>query len=425
MVLDTILSLPSPAVAVGAGGAIATAVAFITHYYQKKRAAIFPVVYSHRDKIGPQDEPALDFYGAVNDMTMSITEAWNEMGKTKSYNRFMKSLHHERFLQSLDGVALDGRDLLEKVAPHVELASMASKVASTLDDSWHYRSHDNYHTQVYYTTESYTDAKGKVKTRRVRRTRQVYDDTDHYFTFYPENARKAHELLDNLVVKYMNTDLYDPGLTRYKIDPTGKDERRARLTVFEDEAYKVTDKELDNIMNQWLIHAGVNNMVVNFKDNMAYLVENMHHAVEVIESSRTSYHYNTTSRSHSGPDGYRWSADLESKSRNASNSVGSMTGPVRTCMEKAGNLRERLVAGLKKGGAESNLKQTAKDALDIGVESYLAAFPGSEINIDQRVKPGSIALISLGVGLLTGILTYFAHSSAVASAVEAVNHYSY
>ena len=98
-------------VAMGVGGAMgATIGALVMHGTQKEEERIFPCIYSGVQRLS-ETNVAVDYYGAVNDMVMSVTGAWNARGPKEGTGAFLQRLKASELGPCARRVRLVGKDL--------------------------------------------------------------------------------------------------------------------------------------------------------------------------------------------------------------------------------------------------------------------------------------------------------------------------
>ena len=192
-VLDVLLSVGflSPVV----GFLVAFTVGMIIHLVQRRRSHILPYLPSYVDALDSEHDSATLFFAAVHDMAMCVTEAWNTKNTRRTDGGSVETqLHHDQLYRACDGVLAHGQALMEELVHYDTLASDVFAAQNDLDASWEYTSRDNYRTEYY--TETSTDSEGNTTTET--KSRQVYEDTDHWFTYDAAYATSAHRKMKAL-----------------------------------------------------------------------------------------------------------------------------------------------------------------------------------------------------------------------------------
>jgi len=381
--------------AAGVAAISAVAAAGIAHYVQKQRARVFPALYSGVERLDQTNE-AVEFYAAVNDMVAAVTSMWNR--SNGSYSDFAMNTRTGELSKKIETLQKNGQLLLDRLEAYRNLSEIAERASGLFAASWKYESHDNYIWVPHVTVNS----KGQTSTS----LRRQYQDTDHWFTFYRDKAEEARAVLEELLGDYRVEDLYNPGLSRFHVDPTHEDRRSVRDTVFEDDEKIVSDEEVNKSVNQWLLHAHVDSALVGgVHPTLNKLHSDSSGLLDVIGASEGKFHFNTTSESHPGPKGYQYSKRLSQYCAAIAEEIASLEASIRLSMNNAEKLNA-LMADMEK---RRKAKKFSREALDLAVESYLSAFPASEINMDQRAYGSTTAFVATGVAVIAGLLTYLLH----------------
>ena len=391
--------LSSPAGGAVAGGGLAAIITgFAANAWQNRQANIFPVVFSGAEQIGRAEQnTATRFYSSVNDLAMTVTQAWNAARRQRSYEIFTQQLKNSDALSLARNVEAEGSRLLQELDSHQKLGSHAGDATSALKESWDYSSHDKYISIP-------------VKSGKVTTYHQVYTGTDHYFTFQRDQAVTAGERLTALLQGFPHRELYDPRFGQLSIAPDVSHRESVRDTIFEDGSRQVTDEEARQFVNQWVKRAYAEAALQKVSGLLAKLDEIAPNAMKIILASDKDYHYHTGSRSHSGPDGYRSSKRLWTRCESIHDNIAGLLDSVNEAVANAQELQKMVDRTYIPGPMKH--RHLASNAMDLAVESYLASFPDSEIKMDQRVKHGASAGIALLLGAGLGAAIYFLHPSS-------------
>lgn len=399
--LSDMVMFSSESHSITAGLASGLVASFLSNSIQQKEADIFPVLYSDVRDIRSKDlTEAVSFYAAVNDMAMATTQSWNKAREEEGYQAFYKEWEFARGSKYAGRVEREGRLLLSKLEPHLQLANEL-KIASTLfSNSWQYRNKHNYRRKIYWTK----NAKGK----KIMRTKRVYVNSDHYFTFYPKKAAQAREQLENVISQYPGESLYNPGLASVWMSVDEEDIDAIQRTVLEDSEKKLAKKDAENYVNQWSQEARLKQVAQNTLSFLSESAMNSSKMMETIALSKKSYHFKTTSKSHDGPEGYELSNKLSEACQNSSSDINEVLQSINLSIKNAEKLKKLRQPSAIQKKLSKPVEQASK-ALDLGVESYLICFPQSIIDMDQRVSHGKTAFIGLGVCAGVGLATYILH----------------
>jgi hypothetical protein len=411
-----------PGVALLTGVAGGGTAAWVANRVQQREANVFPVLYSGAPRLR-ESNPVVRYYAALNDMVMSVTEAWNAARAAGSYATFAKRLDGAALGAYAAAVRRHGWEFEDELVEHVELAHVAADAAAELDEAWDYSSHDNYRTETY--SETYTDSEGRPRTRT--RTRRVYEDTDHYFTFHAASAEVARRSLD-ATLRYRAERLYWPGLEHYEVEPAPQDggagpyrsahgadaqgeqsERHYVVhTILEDQQAELPDDELERYLNAWLRHANATRCLTRAHRALEKLRAEASAAVGTMMASKRKYHFNTRSRSHSGPPGFQAARRMRKRCRTVHGNVTALLRSIERSRRGASALEE-LAAGTAPAEWRGTPKKVATKALDTVVECYLESFPDSPIDVDQRVSHGRTALVGTLAAVVLGVLSFVFH----------------
>lgn len=161
-------------------------------------------------------------YAGMNDMVMKIFECSNTAYARTLFGRnthFFASelsmridpslkIHYYELPQFFETLpALANKALNESldnfVGAHRKILNLNRCLSATWDDDHD----DQYHTEIYYTTELYTDSDGSTHTQLAMHTRLVYDYTIHTYIYHPDKGETSSKLLEEFSVAYPNLEL--------------------------------------------------------------------------------------------------------------------------------------------------------------------------------------------------------------------------
>lgn len=382
---------------------VAGAVGYGIHRHFTARARVLPYIPSLSEAVDGELDETLRFLSAVHEMTMSITDAWNATRARKVGKASVEGVvRADALLPACRGVRDGVAAMRARFADFRVLADLAGKARGSLSDAWTYTNTHNYRTEVYTVTR--TDSNGKTRTET--RTRQVYENTDHYFTFNISAAQTAQGRIATLLAERARRDLPLPDIKRLRVrldrvDPAQRMflDRMVRDTILEDAEAEVTEAQVSQAANQWILGARVDEWLDQVIAG-ADIVEHSHaDQMRSVLASRPSYHYLTTSRSHSGPPGYRAARSLGNSLSRLVEGWGSLQSMLRRCEEVAGDL-----ASWAQDRAE---EESDTDYVKAAASAYEAAFPESTLEIDQLPKHGWTIGLSLVAGAFAAAIAYF------------------
>lgn len=392
-------------------GVLATLISgWIIHRIQVRNARILPFVPSYSETMVGTHSSSTRFYAAVHDMAMSVTEAWNTMNsRTQNRGSVEEHLNQSQLRQICTNVHEYSGQMRQEFAEYDGLDTEIQRCIVLLVDSWSYDSNDNYRTEAYTVTR--TDSKGNPKIET--KTRQVYDSTDHYFTFSRGAAQEALQSMESIQRLYEKANLVPPNVAENRVDLAQLDEvermflkRLFQQTVKEDTAYEPTDEELTTTANQWLVKTKVDGLLMSFEKYLVDALKVQADAFGEILGSNARYHYNTNSRSHSGPRGYRAAYRLREPLQYAVTRWTDLESLWKTCQDTATSLMEWV--------SDSDVIEKDKAYAKMAVQTYEKAFPGSSIDIDQLTKPGMAILFALLIGIVVAGLVFAGHPNGLA-----------
>ncbi len=189
-------------------------ISYINEYDNSKS---IPIAFSEMEKIEDKCKrdsikvPVMTRYlNSVFDQSNKVFECYNQSqnllllgDNTKSFAteleyRMNKTLNVHRYeIIDLNEIIQDYSDSLKNYfKKYYEVVNISRYIRDLADRTWNYTTYDHYHTETYTTTS--TDSKGN--THIEYHTREVYDYTTHYFTYYSVYGTQ----LDNDNIKYVN-----------------------------------------------------------------------------------------------------------------------------------------------------------------------------------------------------------------------------
>jgi len=318
-------------------------------------------------------------------------------------------IRSDDFSEKTEAVRTLGANLLRELDDYLQALGPVVQAINALDNSWEYSSSDNHRTEIYF--ETVTDSKGN--SRQEMRTRQVYDSTDHSYTYHEEHARAALQEIRRLFAEHDLARFSRPGIHGFSVDIKSISLGELSLirkmvihTVLEDAKATPTDEEIEDFLNMWIKGTNIDALLAGFTSNLLSFEPGYEARFRDVFSSNPSYYYRTSSRSDSGPLGYQRARGMESDLRNAYEQMEAVRSMIKLCMENATRLDDLHSSSQSQAKVDKSIDTEMMDQV---VEAYLAAFPDSEINIDQRVKHGKTALVSLIVGAVVAGLTFYFH----------------
>ncbi|HYD03809.1 MAG TPA: hypothetical protein VEC16_05945, partial [Alphaproteobacteria bacterium] len=152
-----------------------------------------------------------EFLCKTNDFYMKILESHNESwhrsfldDNTRSFAQeleFHKDITFKQYHYELPQLNAEVPALADSLMKDLKnVVAMKKHIDYTLvplEKTWDEYHHDEYHTEIYFEDETYTDSDGKEHTRTVMKTKQVYDYTDNKYDYYKKEGEESAKLLDH------------------------------------------------------------------------------------------------------------------------------------------------------------------------------------------------------------------------------------
>jgi len=372
------------------------------HRWQRSHAEVLPTLPSHAEALRHAPDEATRFFAAVHDLTMTVTEAWNAARARHDTVALEEVLRRDRLATLHEEVEAACSDLLAVLHGYRDCAGQLPLDLS--EGVWRHDTRHNYRTETYTTTTS--DGKGGTRTQV--KTRQVYDSTDHSFTFRPAAAEELHERLRRWLAAFGRAHLPLLGLHAREVDigrlaPAERSflERLVRHTVLEDDEATVSDEALSTWVNQWLLGTRIDRRLATFRGAGEALGSSVEAAFVVIHDSDPVFRERTRSRTHRGPPGFRAHQRLHAQLVRAGDAWGAVERMMGTAVHRG---RELVAWASDPGEVEDD-----HDYMAVAVEIYEAAFPDSELRVDQLPTWGPKLGAGAVAGLVGGLAAYLLH----------------
>ncbi|MCA9478602.1 MAG: hypothetical protein KC535_05635 [Nanoarchaeota archaeon] len=281
----------------------------MAHQHENERKKTIPLAFSEigqliRDTQKKEDTLSLvnEYLPKTNDLCMKIFEAYDESNSLGglSHTRFANELDHHMNLNNIYRYNL--RDLIKEVPvlsgkileekKQFVVARDFSKVLEGVSSGiWSEYHHDNYHTE----TTTYTDSDGEEHEESV----QVYDDTDHSYTYHRNKGELSSELGFEFLEKFPDLTIEDLSLAS-KTNADG--EYAAEKTRKNKKSFD--EKDYLNFSRKWYAGSTLVLSAREIEDDYAALQKDVPDW-ERNKSTARSTSYTTTSSTDSGPKEYR------------------------------------------------------------------------------------------------------------------------
>lgn len=362
------------------------------------------------------------YQAGLNDLTMKIIEDSNLSHEDKGdfYSNFSarlkdrldptKKKHGHELNELFDMVNDSSKKVREEYSAFTQIRNTLPGISKLFNDSWTENHHDNYHTEIYLETVEHTstDSYGHTSTYTTLepKTRQVYDDTDHWYYYHPENANPASASLENLIRSSGDIRIKEPYYTAKKIKEQNKSAVLKSRT--EKEAPKLSENDLLGIVNTW--HSG-STLVLN--ENEIYpgwsnLINDSNEWSSVKKDAK-NHHYRTNYSSDSGPLEYK----VAYKTRDQINAVNRLLDESISLLDyndkNISELRAKINQFVQVNNSKER-KRLGKEVLSLTQDIYQANFKkGFEVDRFRTSMIflwsflGTIAGAGAGLGLGYGI----------------------
>lgn len=373
----------------GAGGLVSS----LVYYRERYHSRSLPMLPSHEQALEGEGNPGTRFFAAVHDLAMTVTEAWN-MVRSRG-KRIEEVIRREELADVVDRIENGAEELLTFLDPYAESFAQLDVAWRQVRALWTYRSRDNYRTETYTVTTRDSEGRSRVETR----TRQVYLNTDHWFTYDESKLSAARESTTAWITAAANTtfptlDLDQHHVELDNLDPAQRSflERLVKSTVTRTEE-EIFEVELEELVNQWLLGTRVCRDLEGFVHMADVALSKAGGVFKTTEGSEAKYRYTTTSRTHHGPPGYSATrsllATLDAGHAHWLDVLAVVDGA------RAGAQR-LLTFATDPEQVESDLEYA-----QVAVEVYQLAFPDSTLELDRL--PNSWLAAGAGAGTTASV----------------------
>jgi hypothetical protein len=168
--------------------------------------------------------PLTKFYASTNDMIMRIFEASNEaLSRNDSNETFAKELEfktdrafkfHRQLGQDAAEIPKAAQEALKSVQKLVDVTNNIPPVIRDFSNTWDESHHDVTRTKHY----SVRVCDSKKKCHSERRTKQVYDHTNHSYTYHSQYGESAAQSLASFLQKFPDVAIQEKIILSAKTD---------------------------------------------------------------------------------------------------------------------------------------------------------------------------------------------------------------
>lgn len=434
LVIETPIEVAIGAVAIGAVAGIAS------YEHEDSKLGQIPVAFSeagHTKKVlgrqGKEVPPLTRFYGVTNDVAMMVFEA-NNLGYSwdHSHPKFAYELEKKieptfRIQTLISDYAPQSKEMMSAALRKIYKASSAMQdiqpAIQALDKAWDDEHHDRYRTEVYTTTQCTTSSNGKTSTttcRPVVQTRQVYDHTDHYYTYDRQQGRLAAKLLKEFVAKHPDIKI-DEALLR--VTETGAEnewamrQSRNKLSGYKD----LKQEDYIRLANTWA--TGSNYAVSMPKAYQSHAgVLSMTPQWAAANMNARSAEYRTYSHHDNGPQEFQIAEAALKYAVDMSRSVSKVHNGIVFAGENVPLLNHKISEYVNAAlhGGEGNENKLRQEVMSLAREIYAKNYEGG---FDTApFKTGSIVLWTV-MGMLAGAALGFGADRAIRNSQMSKDHF--
>ena len=401
------------------GAAIATGTSWHHESNREKRIPLgFSEIRQIEKKYETEDKPVPPFTHylmSTNDATMKVFECWNIANK-----RAIIDSPYEYFAQELENVTgpnqhIYGYNLEEFLTILPERAQAAlgefknftsaaiqiDQANSNLDRAWSESHVNHYRTETYTETETYTGGDGKMHTRIVTKTRQVYDHTTHSYTYRKENGEVASAQLDSTIASH-------PDLVFTEAMPfvaeTGAENEYAMDTSRKKSDERMDQAELLQTANTWNTGSTLN---VNLP-TVCSTWSSLHQDADSWRNAKSKAHsttYITYSSYDSGPREFQTAKTALGNGREFVNATTEIANGPTYVIETSPSLLYEVknFIAVELDNKPGNGKKAGRKVLDTAIEMYKTNFKGGfEVDRFRGYMPAIFGVLGLLAGGAAG-----------------------
>ncbi len=355
----------------------------------------------------------------TNDLCMKVFEAYNE-----SLEHWVFSNQSEIFASRLYD-AIDYRNIykynlkdllnqvpsyhpaiLKELDPYLKSLPKVKLANEAFDEAWDERHHDNYHTEVR--TRIVSDNEGNTSTETY--TVEVYDDTDHYFTYNKKHWELGASILNQ---QFKEVPMLKIQENIKKTNKTNADweyaTRKSRENKWE---FKImTQEELLEAANSRYTGSTLLEDIYTIKILYPRLKE-ANNQRNLAKKTAKSSHYRTYSHIHSGPKEFQVAEKVLEVGQELETTLTELEKVIRETDLQIPLLKEKIKEFLEKGYlnrfdfSNKEKQKLSKEVLKLTKEIYKLNFKKG-LDVDRyrwRVLVlGFMLGWIIGWGIWTGI----------------------
>jgi hypothetical protein len=347
--------------AIGLAGAICAGV--LSYEHEVERSHKVPLAFSEITQLerlakvdGEEVGEMSEYYAKLNDIVMKTYEAWNlswERSPKDNKTEFALELRKRMSKDSEYGLnhTYTIRDLLQsmpnlagaasrKIGGFTKNQALIQSLNQELDATWTESHIDDYRTEVYWDTETYTDSDGKSQSRTVMKTRQVYDHTTHTYNYYPQNGENAFVSLSQLKSQMPNLTWPENLLKVKKVNQPNQD---AIVTsrIRDEKVPELSKAEILDIVNAWN-HGSTYNQNKTLINSVISQIPNFENNWGSARRNAQSIQYDTYHHFDSGPQAYQVVEGILGQTKSLEQGISGIINGLRQVHSQAPRL-ENLI----------------------------------------------------------------------------------
>jgi hypothetical protein len=399
------------------GAFFGVTIAVVTSWsYQSAESKLIPVGYSEIGSIEQlalmnrqEVDPITAYLTTTNDAIMDIFVANNQTylytdGSRQKFARELEFKYDESFKidrytlkERLESLPKKADAALDELIPFREAFEAVKSTNNLLDKSWSEFHLDVYRTEFY--EETHVDSKGNSHSETM--IRQVYDHTNHYYTYYPSAGEAASKSLDDLTQEYGKIRFNGKNLVTNKT--TSDNEYAAELSR---KGKKLEPEALLNIANMWSSGSTFFQNLPQVYDSLSDLESD---AQEWRSDKNTARNvsYRTNSTSDKGPVEFQTVKNALYHGRSLESSLDNLIKPIKHTKTAALELEDKVeqFIAVELDGSPGNGNKLSKEIMNSAQELYSENF---EYGFD--VTPFSVksivlwGLAGLAAGTAVGVI---------------------
>lgn len=353
------------------------------------------------------------YLAGVNDLTMKVFECWNEANEeggdvSKNFainlaGRFDPKQKRYRYeLEDLFEITQDSiRPVKEQLFNFIRIKNSLPGAITNLESAWTEDHDDQYHTEFYLETETYTDADGDLDTRIVPKTRSVYDYTDHSYWYHREQGEQAARSISGLVASIQDIRLPEQIRTASKTNPEGE-QAAQKSRAKKNENVALSQEELKKIADAWYLGATMTQTEPAIYQSWRSLCNNAPSWQTASRSARDAF-YRTYSHSDSGPREFQIAQETQKDCSNLVNATNKVVTSVEFTEEQLPVLRAKIGDFVESAMSTGNYISKGREVLDLTKRIYRTNYEGGfEVERFRTIVPVALTTLGLLLGAVAG-----------------------